>query len=391
MGTLILRLPASDDIHPDTRARFCVSNPGSEPTADASALCDLPRGHELIAVIPASRSSWHRARIPPGIQGDKSLRMALEGALEESLLDEPESMHFAIRNEEDSGSLLVGACDKPWITGCLEALAKLELAPTRIVSEFEPGSDPFCWAYLDEALGERMAISWPDAVHSLPIDAAHAPAGFRILCEPGLEAQTGLLQADPLVMGFAQRMAQQAQSDFDWAQFDFATRGHRRWLGPALRIGRDAISASHWRSARLGLLALAIACPVWLFSTAWALSNKAESAERELRAATTAAFPSIKLVLDAPTQATRELSALRSASGLPGPSDMEPLLAALGSAKPTPAPASLSYQAGSLSFPCDEPWAQAKRTEFESQGLDLAAQKGPCQLLARSTPQGAAP
>lgn len=390
MGTLILRLPASDDTQADTRARFCVLNPAREPTSDAAPLSELPRGHELIVAIPASRSSWHRARIPPGIHGDKSLRMALEGALEESLLDEPESMHFAIRGDQDSGSLLVGACDKPWLTGWLEALAKRGLSPTRIVSEFEPGSDPFCWAYLDEVLGERIAVCLPDAVHCLPIDPAHAPDGFRILCEPGLESHAAMLHADPSVMGFAQRMAQQAQSDFDWAQFDLATRGHRRWLGSLLRIGRDAANAKHWHSARLGVLALACACPAWLFATAWTLANQAESTERELRAATTAAFPSIKLVLDAPTQAARELSALRSASGQPGPSDMEPLLAALGSASPNPT-SSLSYQAGILSFPCDATWAQSKRSELESKGFGLTSQNGACKLSARSTPQGVRP
>ena len=191
-------------------------------------------------------------------------------------------------------------------------------------------------------------------------------------------------------MDFAHRMALQSRSDFDWAQFDLASQGQRHWLGLFLHICRDAVHACHWRSARLGFLALTCAFTAWLFTTAWTLSNKAESAERAVRAATTTAFPSIQLVIDAPTQAGRELSALRSASGQPGPADMETLLATLGSTHPKP-PASFSYEAGILSFPCDGPWTDTQRFKLESKGYGLSIKNGSCQLAQRSSTQGANP
>lgn len=54
-------------------------------------------GSENIAVVPATALSWHRIEWPRGIRATSPrLRAALEGLLEEHLLDEPEMMHFAL-------------------------------------------------------------------------------------------------------------------------------------------------------------------------------------------------------------------------------------------------------------------------------------------------------
>ena len=55
---------------------------------------DRRTADELVAVIPALALSWHAVELPKAPAG--RMRAALEGLLEEQLLDEPQVVHAAV-------------------------------------------------------------------------------------------------------------------------------------------------------------------------------------------------------------------------------------------------------------------------------------------------------
>ena len=107
---------------------------------------------------------------------------------------------------------------------------------------------------------------------------------------------------------------------------------------------------------------------------AWAW--KEQSAFQARRAATqgllTQTFPQVKLVVDAPLQMEREVSALRQATGATSGRDLEAMLAALGTAAPA------DRSAGAIDFLAGE---------VKIKGLQLSAQEA-SSLSAQLKSQG---
>src|SRR3954447_22497953 len=101
MSALIVVLPA----HPvggSTEFEFAVTNDGSTMASHGSAQAavlptPMRAGSEVVAIVPAQTLSWHRIELPKGVTArTPRLRSALDGLLEDQLLDEPESLHFAL-------------------------------------------------------------------------------------------------------------------------------------------------------------------------------------------------------------------------------------------------------------------------------------------------------
>ena len=147
MSSLAVLLPlAAATAH--TEFAWVMSPDGRSAGAHAStaaALMPQPTGAgaEVIAIAPAAAISWHQVELPRGTQaGSARLRAVLEGLLEDRLLDEPDSLHFALQPLARPGEpVWVAVCDRAWLRAAVQVLEAAQRPATRIVPEFAPQPD----------------------------------------------------------------------------------------------------------------------------------------------------------------------------------------------------------------------------------------------------------
>jgi len=128
MSALVVLFP-SQPVTASTEFEYVLTSDGSTPAshgAAQAALLPAPAraGFEVVAVVPAAMLSWHRVELPKGTTArSPRLRAVLEGLLEEQLLDEPESLHFALQPDTRSGGpLWVATCDRAWLRSAVHVL-----------------------------------------------------------------------------------------------------------------------------------------------------------------------------------------------------------------------------------------------------------------------------
>ena len=93
------------------------------------------------------------------------------------------------------------------------------------------------------------------------------------------------------------------------------------------------------------VLAQVVGLNAWAWQERSALATKQAAVQSTL----TTAFPQVKVVVDAPLQMERELALLRQASGALAAADLEPMLAAAGSALALQgSPSAIDYSPGAL-------------------------------------------
>src|SRR6476646_11649835 len=139
MSTLVLQLPehqrlragtataAADDAPATSRRReyiYVTSDDGIEVDAQGQAAAALlPGGSVVIAVVQEADISWHRITLPKAPPA--KLRSALIGVLEESLLEDAETVHLAVAPLAVAGQpTWVAAIDKAWLQDELAGLQK---------------------------------------------------------------------------------------------------------------------------------------------------------------------------------------------------------------------------------------------------------------------------
>ncbi|HVZ44264.1 MAG TPA: type II secretion system protein GspL [Ramlibacter sp.] len=344
MSSLIVLLPAAPS--PTSEFAFVVSpdrrtmqQHGSAPVA----LLPRPRGAgaEVVAVVPAQALSWHRVELPKGVTANSPrLRGVLEGLLEERLLDEPDTLHFALQPHAASGAVWIAACDRAWLRHALQLFEAADRAVMRIVPELapegagrlhamgEPDNAWLAWAGEDGVLVLPLAAT---SIGLLPAAAAKADCiaapAVAALAEQVLHRKVEILQAP-------QRWLAAAQSDWDLAQFEFASSGRTRAIKKLASGWVELLRAPQWRAARWGAVLLVALNVIGL--NAWALKehNALEAQRESIRRILTQTFPNVKVVVDAPVQMERETAALRQATGMASGRDLEAMLAALALAAP---------------------------------------------------------
>lgn len=388
MLTLTLVLPLGQPT-PGTEFAYVLSARDGEVAAHGVApLATLPQANLLVAVVPAQAVSWHAVAMPPLPPGRQ--RAALEGLLEEHLLDEPAQLAFAQAPWRlANGSVLVAAFERRWI-GALVALFENADRPIgRLVAEFSPQPDgvhPTRWHVTGTAHDPRLVVVRSDGVLSLPLAGASAVFGPRlvapgrdpVLAEPAVAELAEQWCGQPVqVQPLAQRLVEAGLRGWDLAQFDLALtlsgRMARRWqrLVPLLR-------SPQWRMARWGALALVVVQLVGLNAWAWKLDTAVRARQQQIRAVVTQTFPQVRTVVDAPVQMQRQLDLLRQQGGGLDAADLEAMLAALGAAlPPNRHPAEIAYAPGELrlrGLALDDPARDRLREALASQGYRLQAE-----------------
>lgn len=378
MSTLLLQLPLTN-ASPDTAFSYALTSDGVTALQQASATAaQLPEprgpGAEVVAVVPIAALSWQRVQLPAGLNltvhsANHRLRAALEGLLEEHLLDEPAQLHFALAPNAQAGTeIWVAVCQRNWLAGHLQALEAAGKPATRIVPAWAPSSrangvsEFYAIGTFDApqlvitgygsdqgvALLPLNAATWALATHNRSqTDAAEA---IPLKAEPAVAVLAEQYCGHPVnIITAASLMLQAARNDWDLAQMDLASSSRHRAIRRAGGALQTLLHAPAWRMARWGVLAsmavYLIGLNLWAWQERTAISKKQAAAKNIL----TTTFPNIRVVVNAPLQMQREITQLRQANGSTSERDFEPLLANLGAALPVGAsPDDLVYSLGEL-------------------------------------------
>lgn len=423
MSTLILFLPSARP-GPATEYSYTLTADGHtalrHATSPAALLPEPTRpGGEVVAVVPARALSWQRVQLPPGLplgagQQTPRLRSVLEGLLEDRVLDDAAQLHFAIEPGAHAGApVWVAVCDRAWLREHLQALEAAGRRVARVVPEFAPGPTP-------SGRPELCALGTPEdacvvltgqgadyGVAVLPLSSmamALARAGTVAGTGPDDEDAAPLVRAEPAVAALAeqtlgqhatlhtasQRALEAARGDWDLAQFELASTGRTRALRKAGSVASALLHAPQWRAARWGAVLLVVAHLVGLNAWAWKERQTLAAKQTTVRTLLTQTFPKVQVVVDAPLQMERELAQLRQAAGSVSPRDLEPLLAAAGTALPAGRqPTTIEYSPGELRLrgvalaPDEEPALSAR---LQAAGYRAQLDDGSLLLRAEGTP-----
>jgi general secretion pathway protein L len=338
------RFALSNDAAPELQRADAGSGANSALADHGSApLALLPRSGEVVAVVPTRMLSWHRIVLPK--VNSARLHNALEGILEERLLDEPQNLHFALAPGAAQGSSVwVAACNKAWLQAALQAFESAGRPVARVVPEYAPlpaGSPPtlHVTGTADSAWLVRCA---DDGVQMLPLvstvrgalglgdEASIKGADSPIFAEPAVAALAEqLLGGKVQVRHSAQGLEAAARSNWNLAQFDLASTGGIRLARRAAQAWAQWVGSAAWRPARWGLAALMLVHLLGLNAWAWKERSALETKRGAVRSLLTQTFPKVPVVVDAPVQMEREVAALRQATGAVSSRDLEPMLATI--------------------------------------------------------------
>ena len=324
--------------------------------AQASVLPAPERaGSEVVALVPATMLSWHRVELPRGTTArSPRLRAMLEGLLEDRLLDEPDTLHFAVQPHVRADSpVWVATCNREWLRGAVQLLEGAGRAVSRIVPEFAPQAQAAVYAMGDPDDAMLVAVT-ADGVNVLPLIPAALgllpalPEDTACVAEPAVAALAEqVLQHRPVLQQAAERWLRAAQSEWNLSQFDLSTSGQAM-----KRMGAmwgDVLASPQWRPARWGAIAVVVLNLVGLNAWAWRERSVIDTKREAMRRALTETFPNVKVVVDAPVQMEREVAALRQATGATSGRDLEAMLASLAnSLPPQRAAAGVDYANGEL-------------------------------------------
>ncbi|RZL30145.1 MAG: general secretion pathway protein GspL, partial [Rubrivivax sp.] len=310
--------------------------------------------------------------------------------LEESLLDDPEALHFAVEPDAVGGDTAwVAATSRAWLAEHLSQLDAAQVFVDRVAPLAWPDDLPRGHFFEVPGTAEAVSLRWShtDGVSTLPLQGGLARQFFP----PGL-VHAAQWSATPAVATKAERWlgttvtvqtpAQRAlavvDNAWDLRQFDLArrARGVR-----ALRLVSRSLMRKPWQPVRWGLGVLIVVQLVGLNLWAWR-QNREVTARREAVTTTlTEAFPQVRAVLDAPVQMRKQLDLLRISAGSIGEQDLEALLGAAAMAWPAdrqPADA-LAFEPGRLTLSA-QGWSAAQvdnfRNQLQSAGWQLDASEG---------------
>lgn len=380
MHTLLLRLPPTPPSPAAVygMAELDLAAPPTRLNVSSAPLALLPRATrqtEVAALVPATALSWHRVTLPAGLgRSSAKLQAALQGLLEDRLLQDSAQVHLALAPQWTAGTpTWVAACDKAWLQAHLQTLQAAGLTVQRIVPEFSPpasgqsghalGDESNGWLWCTDA--EHGVSGWPVAA------AAQMPNGW--LASATLQAEPGLVRWAQARHGEAVALVDSAAhwrtaaaSAWNLAQFELQTDARTRRLQGLRQTCDTLVRHPQWRPARWGLAALLFSQLVGLQAWAWMTRQQWQTEQDQWPQILQQSFPKVSVVVDAPLQMAREVARLRQASGQLTPQDFESQLQALGSALPpdVTAPTQLDYQEGQLRWPAPA-LSAAQQTAFE--------------------------
>lgn len=376
MRTLIIQLPPGP-VSPATVYPHAVVQPEQAEApvrlqwSSADLLPAADRHTEVIALLPAISVSWHQVELPPGLHKQAArLQAALQGLLEDRLLDEPGQLHLALQADwKDTPRPWVAVCDRVWLSSHLQVLEQAGLPVHRIVPEWAPvttsaaSASPVQITALGDAdtgwLWVRHPVHgvWGQPLHSVRTGAPILGLSPSETADAQLQSEPALVAVSSAVLGRAARMMPPGQhwlaaiaSGWDLAQFEWQANARMRRLKNWQRSVSTLWNSPAWRPARWGLGLLLVSHLAGLNAWAWKTRADWQAEQQSWTRILRESFPQTRLVVDAPAQMAREVDRLRQSSGQLNPDDLEAMLSALGQGLPvsTAPPGQWIYQNGQL-------------------------------------------
>jgi len=413
MATLIVTLPQAP-LLAGTPVDYVLTADGRSVGQASSAPLGLLPGlggtaskhpFETVLLVGAAYLSWHLVTLPKGVFGTR-VRAVLEGLLEDKLLDDPAALHFALAPGGTRGEATwVAVCDKAWLRAGLQALDAAGLSVSRIVPELVPlgaeGSAMDKVALPEGALFALENAGQPLLVHAsasgvlaLPLQAASVswlnwPAHAPLQAEPAVAARTEhLFGRAAQLQNRAERTLAACQSAWDLAQLDMVSTQRSRRLKQLGVAWRALWQEPRWRPVRWSLVALLAVNLIGLNLSATSERASLQAQRQALVLVLTNTFPDTQVVVDAPAQMQRAVTALQQGSGELRARDFETLLGAWARAAPASSPpGGLEYAKGQLRLQglTLAPTALAEATlSLKAQGITLRTEGA--DLLLRSMP-----
>ncbi|MBW8846304.1 MAG: general secretion pathway protein GspL [Burkholderiales bacterium] len=415
MSTLLLFLPPRTRLRALGRAASAADLPraeglreydyaltpdGRQITAEGRAAASaLPAADTVIAVVSESDISWRCVELP---RAGRQMRAALAGKLEELLLDDTETLHFALEPDAVGGDTAwVAVMSRQWLAEHLAQLDAAHVFVERVAPLSWPDDLPRGHFFEAQANGEDgIALRWShsEGAATLPLQGGlprqFFPPGLvhaaQWTATPGVATSAERwLGTTVTVLTPAQRALAVVESAWNLRQFDLAprARGVR-----ALRLVTRALMRKPWQPVRYGLVTLALVQLIGLNLWAWHQNRELAARREAITATLTGAFPQVHAILDAPVQMQKQLDLMRASAGSVGEQDLEALLGAAATAWPPDRPPTdaLAFEPGRLTVSA-QGWSQPQienfRTQLQSEGWQLDASEGKL-TVSRPSAQG---
>ena len=364
MQTLVLRLPPLATAHPLPELEYVLLSANDRLLSsgrEQAAL--LPRGARVVAVVDALDASVMAVTLPA--MPSSRLQAALNGALEDRLLQDAGQLHLSVGPLAEDGSVtLACAVQKTLLQQAIADLAQAGQEPSGIVPEaalLAPGDallqtseqgPRLLWRDLQGEAAWLPLILAADAAapQALPLPVTPEHLWVQDQAQPQLSWLDLPPELTPATISDAGWMARAAQSPWNLRQFDLAPKHalSRGWAGV-----REQLATPAWRrvGALLGLLA--VVQLVGMNAAAFMLSRQESQLRQKLDATAAEALPGVPAILDARLQVQRALVEARLRTGRPGDGDLDVLMGRASAVVPPGiVPTALSSARGSCSSPC---------------------------------------
>lgn len=380
MSKLIVSLPylnAANSVglatNGSTLYHFLLSKDGHSGGEDRGktgmlSLSELPKADTTVLVVPACALSWHQIDLPKVPKA--RLRAALDGLLEEHLLDDTNAMALALSPEAQAGKAAAGAwvaaCDKAWLKSAIQAFEAAGNRVTQVVPEFWPQTEPMiCVTGTPEEAWITRADS--QGVMTIPLHAgdtsgviealfANFPPTTPVGAQPAVVALAEASLANKVELRqHAAGLLHSASSLWELAQFEQSLSGDSQGMKSVIRRWQSFWQSPAWRPARWGLVAFLCANIVGLNAWAWQQQKSLATKRAQLNTVLTTTFPNVKVVVDPTLQMSREMAVLRQSTGASGAQNFESMLSAFGSINSSKAgvlqtPIAIEYIANSMNL-----------------------------------------
>lgn len=376
--------------------------------SSAALLPMTGRSVSVVALVPTCAMSWHLVTLPTttghwmrgGASEPSRLRTVLNGVMEEYLLDDVEQLHFAVfpGTSADARSW-VAACHRGWLRGAIQALEAAGLPVARIVPELAPvpGKDAPSTVHVMAGLNPaKMVLCTPQGVMALPLGTAAAAlvahAGpVTIVAEPALAAIAEQTFKQPVrLQTQAQRQLESADSAWNLAQFDLGISLRNRVVKALAGAWRGLLHQPQWRPVRWGLAMVLLTHVLGLNALAMKQSSRVDEQRKAISAVLGQTFPEVTVIVDAPLQMARKVSAMQQATGQSsGPGLVEVLMAVASADTSYPMPVAIELL--DHEFRLRGPLLPADRVEglirkLATQGWRAQVQGGELRLQHRDSP-----
>jgi len=417
MLTLIIQLPTGLP-HPGlSYPHALVQTAPVSPTlpmqwAVASLLPQPTPPSETVALVPAAALSWHRVELPSGLHKQAARwQAALQGVLEDRLLDDPGQLHIALQPDwQNTERPWVAVCDRAWLTAQVQALEQAGVQVHRLVPELHPprALEAIRITALGDADSSWLWVSHPERGiwgQALNANTASLPAlglSDEERAQAVVQAEPGVVEKVSQLLGTQARLVPPGQhwldaigADWNLAQFELRANAQTRRIKQLQRSLDEVWRSPAWRPVRWGLALLLATQLIGLNAWAWKTRADWQAQQSSWTQMLQETFPQTQVVMDAPLQMAQQVDRLRQSSGQLGATDLEAMLAALGQAMPQDlaAPGQWTYQTGQLRLQSFKPTAtqqQSLQQSLSRQGYQWRAE-GDAWLMSVNPTERAQP